>query len=399
MFRRLLDPKSNDNDAPYIEGAIAVATRFVKALDAKRYSEIWHELTADDTKEIFAAQAYLKHQEKLAEAFRMPHNEVTQEFLSYALANDVEGVRVGLWAGIRNGAGKNGWLRSDTAKAKSVFLNGGAVVFIPSSNIPMIVPLLRSNGGSYLVDMETFVVASRVLGVADFVLEAQRATETGAFERATRLLADAAKLQRAHGLLEQFAWVQIFTSARQAELRSDAALLLQVERLLVENRELAGLDVAMALMRDEDETLDFKEQMPPAGNSEERKKLARVFAAFATNRGGTVYFGITKLKEVVGIEDARTDVGRDEFRQRIDIMCRDNVTPSIAVRTVFLPYNTPNGSVIVPVVVIRSGVEPIYYVDGKPYTRRGQSAEPATPGEVITIISSYLEQHGWRPPE
>jgi hypothetical protein len=399
MLRRLLDPKSNDNDAPYIEGAIAVATRFVKALEARRYSEIWHELTADDTKEIFAAQAYLKHQEKLAEAFRMPNDEITQEFLSYALANDVEGVRVGLWAGIRDGARKNGWLRSDTTKAQAAFLNGGAVVFIPSSNTPMIVPLLKSNAESYLVDMETFVVASRELGVADFILEAQRATETGAFERAARLLADAARLQRAHGLLEQYAWVQIFTSERQTELRIDAALLLQVERLLAENRELAGLDVAMALMKDEDETLDFKEQMPPAGNSDERKKLARVFAAFATNRGGTVYFGITKLKEVIGIEDAKTAIGRDEFRQRIDIMCRDNIAPPIAVRTVFLPYKAHNGSVIVPVVVVRSGVEPIYYVDSRPYIRRGQSAEPASPGEVIAIISDHLKKLGWRPPD
>ncbi len=399
MLRSLLDPKSSDDDTAYKEKAIFVARRFVDALDGKRYSEIWHELVADETKEVFAALAYLKHREKLATAFKMSVEDITQEFLSYALANNIEGVRTGLWAGIRKGAKRNNWLRLDVNQAQVAFLNNGALVFVPSKKTPLIIPLLAITGDGYLVDLETFMIASYTLRVNHFVIGAQQSTDVGDFQRAIRLLQDASRLTRAHGLLQQYAWQQIFTPERQEELREDSEFLLQVERLLAENKELAALDVAVALQQNEVERVEFKEQMPPAGDNDERRRLAREVAAFATSGGGCIYFGITNTKDVVGIEEAKLDSGKDEFRQRIDNMCRDNIKPTISVRVVFLPHEAPIRTVVVPVVVVPPGTEPVYYVNHKPYLRRGQSASPAEPHEVVELVRRYLAQQGWKPPE
>jgi hypothetical protein len=398
VLRWFLDPKASDDDSLYHERALSIAVRFVQALEAKRYSEIWHELAADQTKEIFAAYAYLRARDSLAEAFRKPTSEITQEFLSYALANDIEGVRTGLWHGVRRTANKQSWLRADIQQPQVAFLNDGALVLFPAERQPMVVPLLSAPGGEYKVDLETFVVSSHTLSVNHFLTVARQATDTGDFHRAIRLLKDASRLGRAHDLLRQYAWQQVFTEERNAELAIDAERLSIVESLLIENRELAALDVAEAIRHDEDETLDFKELIPPAGNNDARKELARVFAGFATSGGGKIYFGINKLKQVIGIDEAKTDSGRDEFRKRLDNMCRDNIRPAISTRVLFLPYKLDTGTVIIPVAVIQPGQEPVYYADGRPYIRKGQSARPAEPHEIIELMRLYFIKAGWKAP-
>lgn len=394
MFRKLFDPRSSDDDTPYRQEAVSAAARFAQALEAKHYSQLWHRLVANDTKGVIAASAFLRHRDEIAEAFGEPAADLTQEFLIYALDNDLEGVRTGLWAGIRRQAGKYGWFRAHVDQAQASFLGGDAIVSIPSKQTPLIVPLLALPGVGYQVDLETFYVAGLGLRVQEFVAESRRATEGGDFQRAIRLLEDASRLERPYNLLQQHAWMDLFTEQRRAELRSDASHLAQIARLLDENRELASLDVASAVRRDEDQPIDFKQQLPAEG-----KKLAKLFAAFATGEGGHVYFGvIDSTREVVGIEEATTVGGRDRIRSRIDHICRDAVRPAIAPRIVFQPYRADVGLVMVPIVVIRPGPEPVYYVDKVPYVRRGQSAVPAEPHEVIELHRRYLVQQGWRPP-
>jgi hypothetical protein len=398
MLRRLFDPKPADNDSPYKERAVIVAARFAQALDSKRYSEIWHELVSHETKEIAAALVYLQGREDAASSFGIPVEEATQEFLSYVLDNDIERTRTGLWAGIRGTSKKYGWLSGNFDEAQVAFMGDAAVVSVPSRRTPLLVPLLTVPGEGYRVDLETFVVASRTLGVREFVEAAQRASTEGDFDRAIRLLEDALRLGRAHRLLRQHTWQEAFTLERRAELEADAAFLARVEPQLAENRELAALDVDAALRRDEDESVDFKREIPPAGNNDARKKLAREFAAFATEGGGTIYFGVTDAKDVVGVPEAETSNGRDEFRKRIDNMCRDNVKPAIEARVRFLSYVKPTGSVVVPAIVVPAGSEPVYYVDHRPYVRRGQSARLAEPHEVTALHRDRFLRLGWKPP-
>lgn len=160
------------------------------------------------------------------------------------------------------------------------------------------------------------------------------------------------------------------------------------------------LGVGAALKRDEDESIDFKQEMPPACDNDARRKLAREFAGFSTEEGGTIYFGVTDARDVIGMPEADDAGGRDEFRKRIDTMCRSNIQPAIVTRVRFLPYSRSDGTVVVvPAVVIPPGPEPVYYVGNRPYVRRGQETRPAEPHEVTGLYSRHFLQLGWRPPE
>lgn len=136
MLRRFLEPKSSDDDSKYRRGAIAVAARFVVALEARQYSEIWHELTARETWAIVPALAYLSRRDDIAELFRLAPEEVTREFLPYAVDNDIERTRTGFCSGVRKQSRKHGWLRTDLGNVQVAFENTGAVVYIPDGREP-----------------------------------------------------------------------------------------------------------------------------------------------------------------------------------------------------------------------------------------------------------------------
>lgn len=101
---------------------------------------------------------------------------------------------------------------------------------------------------------------------------------------------------------------------------------------------------------------------------------------------------------MVGVPETGTSDGRDEFRKRIDNMCRDNVKPSLKARVRFLSYVKPTGRVVVPAVVVPTGSEPVYYVDHRPYVRRGQIARLAEPHEVTAVHRDNFLRLGWKSP-
>jgi hypothetical protein len=136
MLRGFMPETASDDDAPYGELAVAAARRYMEALEAKRYSEIWHGLADRRTWGIFAAVAYLRDRGALADVFRMPPEQVTREFLSYALDNDLERARRGLWEGVGQEAKGYGWSRTGCAATGAASQGDTTCVDTPIEGAP-----------------------------------------------------------------------------------------------------------------------------------------------------------------------------------------------------------------------------------------------------------------------
>ena len=62
----------------------------------------------------------------------------------------------------------------------------------------------------------------------------------------------------------------------------------------------------------ESQTVEFKETLPNTV-----RKLAENIASFATSNQGTVYVGVKKSGDIVGLKDMEAPQERDELQRRI----------------------------------------------------------------------------------
>ena len=135
-----------------------------------------------------------------------------------------------------------------------------------------------------------------------------------------------------------------------------------------------GTNVQFALMEGEGWHIEFKEEMPESAMS-----MAKEVAALSSQEdGGSIFIGIRNDAKVVGVQDARNESERDEWRKRVRNIATGIVDPPNPV-TVY--FNDVAGRAVVKVWV-PEGRAPIYYVGGSPYIRNLDESRKATPEEV-----------------
>ena len=145
--------------------------------------------------------------------------------------------------------------------------------------------------------------------------------------------------------------------------------------------EKLSIDLPVLRSRGEGQHLEYKEIFP-----QNTRDLAKEIAAFATTNQGTILIGVTDSGDLVGINGADNQDERDNLLKRLEGICRGTVKPAITPVAKFAVEN----ELIVLVVNVPHGRQPIYYSNNIPYVRHLTEARPAEPHEVLELITEYL---------
>jgi ATP-dependent DNA helicase RecG len=116
------------------------------------------------------------------------------------------------------------------------------------------------------------------------------------------------------------------------------------------------------------------------------RELAKEIAAFASTNVGTILIGVSDEGDLVGIPDATEPQIRDSLVRRIEGLCNGPIQPSITPS----PSFAEESDLIVLVLRIPRGNQPVYYCQHVPYVRHMTEARPARPDEVIERVEEWL---------
>ncbi len=140
-------------------------------------------------------------------------------------------------------------------------------------------------------------------------------------------------------------------------------------------------DLPILRSKGEGQHLEFKKIFP-----QNAQDLGKEIAAFATSNQGTILVGVSDDGDLVGLEDAESQNGRDSILKRLGGICSGTVKPAITPIAKFACEN----DLIVLVISVPKGKQPIYYKGSIPYVRHFTDSRPAEPHEVLEIVSEYL---------
>lgn len=120
-------------------------------------------------------------------------------------------------------------------------------------------------------------------------------------------------------------------------------------------------------------------------------ELAKEIAAFSTSNRGIIYLGVDDDAHVVGVKigNLSDTSGKDSYQRRISGVS-NSIDPRSRVKVDFIDYD---GRIVVKIAVPK-GVEPVYYVGGKPYLRDLSTSRPATASEVKELYRQYFVAKG-----
>lgn len=116
------------------------------------------------------------------------------------------------------------------------------------------------------------------------------------------------------------------------------------------------------------------------------RDLAKEIAAFATSNQGTILIGVSDSGDLVGIDGADNQEERDNLLKRLEGICRGTVKPAITPVAKFAVEN----ELVVLVINVPHGRQPIYYSSNIPYVRHLTESRPAEPHEVLELITEHL---------
>ena len=113
-------------------------------------------------------------------------------------------------------------------------------------------------------------------------------------------------------------------------------------------------------------------------------QLLRAVTAFANANDGTVFIGVDDKGKVHGLALASVEA-KDGFRHRIYSLVREKIRP---IPVLDLDFEDAEGVVVARVFVPR-GDEPLYYYEGVPYIRHGESNVMPRPEQVTRLLAEY----------
>lgn len=140
-------------------------------------------------------------------------------------------------------------------------------------------------------------------------------------------------------------------------------------------------DLPVLRSQGEGQYLEYKEIFP-----KNTSDLAKEIAAFATSNQGTILIGVSDSGDIIGINGADNQDERDSLLKRLEGICRGTVKPAITPVAKFAVEN----DLVVLVINVPHGRQPVYYSNNIPYVRHLTAARPAEPHEVLELITDYL---------
>jgi hypothetical protein len=145
--------------------------------------------------------------------------------------------------------------------------------------------------------------------------------------------------------------------------------------------EQLSRDLPVLRSRGEGQHLEYKETFP-----QNTRDLAKEIAAFAASNQGTILIGVSDFGDLVGINGAENQKKRDNLLQWLEGICRSTVKPAITPVAKFAVEN----ELIVLVINVPKGRQPVYYSNNIPYVRHLTASRPAEPHEVLEFITDFL---------
>jgi len=112
--------------------------------------------------------------------------------------------------------------------------------------------------------------------------------------------------------------------------------------------------------------------------------LAREIAAFANTISGNIFLGIDDAGHVVGLSEADA-YQRGELLRKIRDITSGKISPRVSTQTAFLTYESKT----VLRIFVPRGEQPLYAVEGLFYIRQQNSAEKATPQQIVAIVNKF----------
>lgn len=140
-------------------------------------------------------------------------------------------------------------------------------------------------------------------------------------------------------------------------------------------------DLPILRSKGEGQHLEFKKKFP-----ENTQDLAKEIAAFATSNQGTILVGVSDDGDLIGIKGADDQSERDNILKRLGGICSGTVKPAITPTAKFACEN----DLIVLVISVPKGKQPVYYKGNMPYVRHFTDSRPAEPHEVLELVGEYL---------
>lgn len=131
----------------------------------------------------------------------------------------------------------------------------------------------------------------------------------------------------------------------------------------------------------EGQTLEFKRQFP-----QQVSDLAKEIAAFATSNDGQILVGVDDNGDLVGMGNMDDAAEREKITQRVEGICANSIKPALTPEIAWAKEN----NMVVLVLKVSKGSEPIYYAGNIPYVRHITASKPADPSEVIQAVRVWL---------
>lgn len=149
--------------------------------------------------------------------------------------------------------------------------------------------------------------------------------------------------------------------------------------------EQVSRDLPVLRSQGEGQCLEYIEVFP-----QNTRDLAKEIAAFASSNQGTILIGVSDSGDLIGIEGTNQQEERDNLLKRLEGICRGTVKPAITPVAKFAIEN----ELVVLVVNVPHGRQPVYYSSNIPYVRHLTESRPAEPHEVLELVTEYLNDQG-----
>lgn len=133
--------------------------------------------------------------------------------------------------------------------------------------------------------------------------------------------------------------------------------------------------------RGEGQDCEYMEVFP-----QQARDLGKEIAAFASTNPGTILLGVADDGSLVGLGDMDSLQQRDELLRRVEGICRGTIKPAI---TPVVKWAIES-KLVVLIITVPKGPEPIYYSNNIPYVRHLSESRPAEPHEVIDRVRSRV---------
>jgi hypothetical protein len=262
----------------------------------------------------------------------------------------------------------------------------------PTGRIELVVPDPRAFFSSANRDAEVVCIKIAGTDLENKYVALKRRTLQGAEERVTVPVTKAeacyqstAQMFSVEGFLfddEGFCYDRLTESEQRTGIFAEA-LLGRREQIEPAYRALVD-----ALLRGEDDLVEFKEWLPLDGKDKKSSDLLKTVCAFANAGGGSLYVGVTKEAEVVGTRERLRTEKEDEYLTRLYRIAREGLAPSVIVRGTWLDHAEHR---VLRLDIEASTAKPIEVTGTRQvYVRRGASSRRATVEEIRLMIDGTL---------